>query len=123
MLNTVNINILGHDWEVRFLPKKILKQEIGFDVLGFTFVERFTIDVCIECTAQEVKHILTHEITHAVLCSQGRAFQRKFTQEEVCEFVAWNHKLISNILDEVMPEFIKFSASYDEEDKAKSNEQ
>lgn len=108
MKRFVKLNILEHDWEFRFVPKDVLKKELGFDALGFTFVDKFTIDIVDTCSRQETKRILAHEITHAILCSQGRAFQKKLTQEEVCEYVAWTfeltNKLVSSVLIKVFGE-------------------
>ena len=102
MKNIITIDICGHKWDIRFLPKDLLKKEVGFDVLGFTFVDRFSIDVVDSCTKQETKRILSHELTHAIICSQGRAFQKKFSQEEVCEYVAWTFEMTNRLVKEVM---------------------
>lgn len=102
MTRLIKLNILEHDWEVRFVPKDVLKKELGFDALGFTFIDKFTIDIVDTCSKQEAKRILAHEITHAILSSQGRAFQKKFTQEEVCEYVAWTFELTNKLVNNVL---------------------
>lgn len=33
--------------------------------------------------------IIRHELTHALLGTQGRVYQKKFDVEELCEFVAY----------------------------------
>ncbi len=107
MKKIFTIKIFGHEWDVRLVSKEVLRKELGFDALGFTFIDRFTIDVLEECTDQEISHILAHELTHAMLCSQGRAFQKKFTQEELCEFMSWNHETLDLLISECETELFK----------------
>lgn len=48
------------------------------------------------------KYVLTHEITHALLCSYGFQLKDEFNQEELCEFVAYNLNTINNYVNELM---------------------
>lgn len=92
------IRINGWYWEIRFVSSEVIKHELGFDALGFTFVDRFTIDIVDSTNKEEVKLRLIHELTHAIICSQGRAFQNKFSQEDIANLVAWSYPTINEIL-------------------------
>ena len=45
---------------------------------------------------------IRHEVTHAILYTQGRAFQENFTQEDVCEFIAWKLPEINDVVERIM---------------------
>ena len=45
--------------------------------------------------------LVRHEITHAILCCQGRCYQKKFDVEEVCEFISYELPQINTICDYV----------------------
>lgn len=45
--------------------------------------------------------IIRHEIIHALLCTQGRGYQRKFDLEEVCEFIAYKLPEINEIMEQI----------------------
>lgn len=46
--------------------------------------------------------VLRHEIVHAILCTQGRVYQRKFSVEEVCEFISYKLPEIEQICEIIM---------------------
>ena len=89
----------GWDWEVRLIPKELLTKELGFEARGFTFIDKFTIDIVAGLSKKETMLIFTHELSHAILSTQGRAFHQKFNQEDVCNFVAWSFPTILQLLD------------------------
>ena len=43
---------------------------------------------------------------NAVLDTQGRCMQKKFSVEELCEFVAWNGEEITRITKEIMKKLL-----------------
>lgn len=45
--------------------------------------------------------VLRHELTHAILCCQGRWSQKHFNQEEVCEFVGFQLPIINKIMKKI----------------------
>ena len=46
--------------------------------------------------------VLRHEITHAILCLQGRCYHNKFTQEDLCEFVAFQSPYICKKVNKII---------------------
>ena len=48
--------------------------------------------------------IFIHELTHAILNTQGRHYQKRFELEELCEFVAWNFDEIERCVNEFVEE-------------------
>lgn len=104
MKKIIKVKILGHNWRIRFVPKKVLDEELGLNAWGFTFSERKCIDICDMFEVEDVERIITHELTHAFICSQGRTYQKKFTQEEVAEFIAWTLEEIKKVKDQIIKE-------------------
>ena len=45
--------------------------------------------------------VLRHELTHAILCCQGRWSQKTFTQEEMCEFIAFQLPIINKLVEQI----------------------
>ena len=45
--------------------------------------------------------LIRHEITHAILCCQGRCYQKKFDVEEMCEFIAYKLPEINEICNTI----------------------
>ena len=102
MRKIIKVNILGHTWKIRFLPYDTLNKEVGFNALGYTFTDRKCIDVCDHYEPADTERIIAHELAHAFICGQGRTFQKKFTQEEVAEFVAWSIDEMMKVKEQIM---------------------
>ena len=45
--------------------------------------------------------LVRHEITHAILCCQGRCYQKKFDVEELCEFISYELPKINEICNAI----------------------
>ena len=98
----------------------MIKQKVEFRLgiyyfFTLDFVDRKDIDNCdgkalhnsrlilVANDLDEVATILTirHEIVHCLLGIQGRAYQKKFDVEEVCEFIAYKLPEISDVMNHI----------------------
>ena len=89
----MKITIGSYKWEIRLVSRKEIK---GND--GQTRYNEFTILIADDLTPAAKEISLRHEIIHALLGTQGRAMQRKFDVEELCEFIAWKLPEINDIM-------------------------
>ena len=67
---------------------------------GRTLPNQFEIKIAddLKGLAREITFI--HEVIHALLDTQGRWYQKKFTDEELCEFIAWKLPEINQIVEQ-----------------------
>jgi len=101
MKNNLKINILGHEWAIEFLDKD--SPELGgAGADGRTYYNELKIVIRNDLNPQITRSVLTHELTHAVLMCQGRWMQKKFDQEELCEFMGFCGKLIVSAVDAIL---------------------
>ena len=90
------IRIGLYDWELLFVSKEEIN---GSD--GQTRCNDFKILIRDDLNERAQRIVITHEIVHALLDTQGRVYQRKFDLEEVCELVAWKLPEINQILETI----------------------
>ena len=90
-------NIGGYVWNIKFVPYDTKKM-----VDGECFSNHLEIYIRNDLNESMTRVALTHEITHALLDTQGRVYQEKFNLEELCEFIAWNGEKINQIVNEIM---------------------
>ena len=91
------IDVCGYPYKVVFVDQEEIK---GNDGLCLNNDRIIKIRNDIDGIATEL--ILTHEITHAILCVQGRVYQRKFDVEELCEFMAYQSRTIRQCINQVV---------------------
>lgn len=46
--------------------------------------------------------VIRHELTHAIMCVQGRWSHRKITQEDMCEFIGFQAPYICELTNKIM---------------------
>lgn len=80
----MEVSIYNYDWQIYFVKRDEIK---GLD--GNCEHNERVINVSndLDDTAKEIT--LRHELTHAILGAQGRIFQKRFSVEDLCEFVAY----------------------------------
>lgn len=89
--------INGYSFNVNFVPKSELE---NFE--GITMHNNRVIKIRDDLDKVATTLILRHEIVHALLGTQGRVFQTRFSCEELCEFVAYNLPTIEQITDYIL---------------------
>jgi len=94
-----HIDIYGYKFQVCFVNKNDERIR-GND--GLCLHNEFTIYIRNDLDKTMQRCVLRHEITHAILCLQGRCYHNKFTQEDLCEFVAFQSVYICKKVDEIM---------------------
>ena len=92
------IKIQNYKWAVDFVPVDQLPRTTD----GITLYNERKILIRNDLDKVTTECILRHELTHAILCIQGRWIQKKFTQEEVCEFVGFQTPTINELVKEVL---------------------
>lgn len=94
---------------------KKFKLRIGLYPFIVELVPRSTINGCDGRTYHNDRKILIaddlddvattlvarHEVVHALLGTQGRAYQTKFNVEEICEFIAYKLPEINDIMENI----------------------
>lgn len=89
----------GYIWEIQFVNKD--NEDLGKDCDGRCIPSKLLIVIREDLCPQMLKETLIHELVHATLDAQGRYSQRKFTHEELCEFVGWCGEKIINYANKV----------------------
>lgn len=101
MKNT-KVIIGGYEYSVQYIPHSEMP---GYD--GLTYSNERTIKIRNDLDDTATLLIVTHEVVHALLATQGRVFQKKFDVEEVCE-------LIANRLFEINEIIAKIKSAWEE---------
>ena len=78
------VRICNYTWTVKFVDIQELPRSEGQ-----TRVNTFEILIRNSLNEETKRLTFIHEVVHALLNTQGRFYQNKFTQEEICEFIAW----------------------------------
>ena len=93
-MKNFKVRIGCYTWQVRFVDAQELPRSDGQTRCN-------TLEILIRDSLDENAKRLTfiHEVIHALLNTQGRFYQNKFTQEEVCEFIAWRFNEIQEIIE------------------------
>ncbi len=89
-------DINGYKWKVFFEKRE--KTLNGND--GMCIPNNLQIVIDIDLSDQAQILTFSHEIVHAILDTQGRTYQKKFDLEEVCELIAWQNKLIYELIEQ-----------------------
>ena len=87
----MKLKINGLDWDVRFVDRSELRE--GND--AETHYYQFTIKLANTLSNKMARLIFIHELTHAILDSQGRGYQKSMNIEDLCEFMSFNHDNIA----------------------------
>lgn len=98
MKKPATISIQNYKWKVEFVSVLDLPKESD----GTTLYNERRILIRDDLDEVTTECILRHEITHAILCIQGRWSQTSFTQEEVCEFIGFQTPTINELVKEVL---------------------
>ena len=94
--------INGFLWNVEFVDREKIQ---GND--GQTKPNDLLICIANDLNPNAMRLSFIHELTHALLDTQGRCYQKKFDLEELCEFIAWNNWYIAEKVLEFDREFDK----------------
>ena len=90
------MKIGNHDWNVSLEKRALIG---GND--GQTNPDELTIKIADDFKNEEVITItFIHELIHAIFDEQGRNYQNEITQEDLCEFIAWNFEEIQRCVNE-----------------------
>jgi len=101
MKDKISIDIYDHKWTIEFLDKD--SPELGgAGADGRTYYNELRIVIRNDLNPQITRSVLTHELTHAFLMCQGRWMQKKFDQEEICEFMGFCGKMIVSAVDTIL---------------------
>ena len=104
----ITVELDGYSWNIIFTDREGFENaDLPSSCDGITKFGEFSIyiDKNINPTAQ--KEVIIHELTHAILCTQGRWYQKKFDVEELCEFVGFCGEKIINATNKIMSEWLK----------------
>lgn len=71
---------------------------------GLVLYNEFLILIRNDLNEQMTACVLRHEITHAIMCVQGRWAQTKLSQEDMCEFIGFNAPTIVRTTREILEE-------------------
>ena len=99
------IEINNVKWDFRFVDETALPP--GY--YGQCSSELLAIRVLKTITPARQRYTVAHELTHALIASQGRTYcYHNLTEEELCEFMAWNADTIIKLTDYIMNNKEKF---------------
>lgn len=105
MIVTIN-NI---KWKIIY-TKDYIKKDEKYTYDGLASNNRRCIKIWSERYNQSpdyFKKVICHEVTHAVLMSQGRGpyVQSNFTDEQLCDFIAYNSEFICDLTNKIYNDF------------------
>ena len=89
-----HVNIYGRRWDIEFVDPKEIE---GYNALCYHSL--FLIKIRNDFPKRTARLRYTHEIVHAILGSQGRMFQKRYSEEDVCEFISYNIEQIQGLLE------------------------
>jgi len=93
------IDIYGYKFQIHFVDKDDERIR-GND--GLVKYNEFLILIRNDLNKQMTGCVLRHELTHAIMCVQGRWSHIKLSQEDMCEFVGFHAPYICKKVDEIM---------------------
>lgn len=92
----MKIIINNVEWDFNFVPSVCLPA----NYYGQCCEEELTINVLENMSPQRQRFTIIHELIHAIIHSQGRAYTwEDMNEENVCEFIAWNLDTINSLVD------------------------
>lgn len=91
-----NLCIGGFPFTIRFVDKSEIE---GSD--GLCCHNERVIKIRNDLDNIATRTIIMHEITHALLGTQGRVYQQKFSVEELCEFIAYRFPELTHIYETI----------------------
>lgn len=92
--NNFELRIGNYTWAVVFVDKNDERIR-GCD--GKTYYNDFEILIRNDLNKITTNIVIRHEVVHALLCTQGRWFQKKFDVEDVCEFISFRLEELKEI--------------------------
>lgn len=98
--------IYGVNWKVIFTDD-YHDFHTNETLFGVTVYDTHTIYIRESLCDEAKKRTLIHEITHALMCCQGRVLDTGFDKEQLCEFVAWNADYIVRIANDLFKKYQK----------------
>lgn len=102
MKNFIKVRIGLYPFEIRFLDHEQMEKSHGEHCVGYCWFKQRTIDIIDDMDEISTELTIRHEVTHAILYTQGRVNQKKFDLEELCEFIAWKLPEINEVVEMIM---------------------
>ena len=102
MKKQIMINLYGYDWTVEFVDKDDKELDGAW---GITLNYAMKILIRNDLNQQLIKECVVHELTHAVLLTQGRGGPQKFCVEDLCEFIGFCGNTIIETANQIMEEY------------------
>ena len=93
MSKKYTFTINDYKWTLMFVDVAELPEKTD----GTTLYNERTILIRNDLNRITTGIVIRHELTHAILCTQGRWSQNNFNQEDVCEFVGFQLPTINRI--------------------------
>lgn len=97
----VNINLYNYKFKVEFVNKDDERIK-GYD--GLVLHNDFLILIRNDLNKTITACVLRHELTHAIMCIQGRCHHEQVSQEDLCEFMGFQAPYICKKTDDIMKE-------------------
>ena len=98
----IMVRIGLYTFEVRFVSQEEMERTQEKSTLGVCKFKERLIQVVTDMDEASTQVTIAHEVAHAILYTQGRAYQNKFTLEELCEFVGWKLPEIEDVTHTIM---------------------
>ena len=96
----IKVKIYDYTWSIRFLKPELMRE----NEYGTCWTIKRAIDIDDSLTYEEARLILGHELAHAFVAVAGKLHENDFSEEEVCDFIAWNMDAIIRIRDKILAE-------------------
>ena len=88
------VRIGNYTWTVKFVDQKEIPGNNG----EAHYLTQ-TIYLRNDMPSLATRNVFIHEVVHALLGTQGRIFQKRYTDEDICEFIAWRFNEIQDIIE------------------------
>ena len=74
-------------------------------LFGEIIYDNLTIYIKDSLCDESKRRVIIHELTHALLNSQGRLYNNNWDREDLCEMFAWNAELLVKLRDTIWKEY------------------
>ena len=87
-MKRVELEVFGVPWSVQLTDEKEPLKAAGKVCKGCTHYKDAEIYISVDTSARDKRRLLAHELSHAFLYETQVELKERYTEEDLCEFIA-----------------------------------